>query len=145
MNTKMKIAGLAAPVLAMVVLGRLPAQAQSYQPYDGPVYQDYPSSYSTQPVQTYGQTYDRGYDQGYPDQAYDQGYRQGGYYDQGYDRGYQTRPASNNDGWVGLAVGAVAGALIVGALSDNDHDRGHRYRDRGHRRDDYRGHRGRRW
>jgi len=145
MNTKMKIAGLAAPLLAMVVLGGLPAQAQSYQTYDGPVYQDYPSSYSTQPVQTYGQTYDRGYEQSYPDQAYDQGYSQGGYYDQGYDRGYQTRPASNNDGWVGLAVGAVAGALIVSALSDNDHDRGHRYRDRGHRRDDHRGHRGRRW
>ena len=141
MNTKMKIAGLAAPVLAMVVLGGLPAQAQSYQPYDGPVYQDYPSSYSTQSVQTYGQSYDQSYDQGYPDQ----GYSQGGYYDPSYDRGYQTRPASNNDGWVGLAVGAVAGALIVSALSDNDHDRGHRYRDRGHRRDDYRGHRGRRW
>lgn len=139
MNTMMKITGLAAPLLAMTVLGALPVQAQSYQTYDGPVYQDYPSSYSTQPVQTYGQSYeqsyDRGYEQSYPDQAYDQG----------YDRGYQTRPASNNDGWVGLAVGAVAGALIVSALSDNDHDRGHRYRDRGHRRDDHRGHRGRRW
>jgi len=141
MNTRIKIAVLAAPLLAMTVMGAMPVQAQSYQPYDGPVYQDYPSNYSTQAVQTYGQPYDRGYDQGYADQ----GYSQGGYYDQGYDRGYQTRPASNNDGWVGLAVGAVAGALIVSALSDNDHDRGHRYRDRGHRRDHRGGHGGHRW
>ena len=145
MNTRIKIAGLAAPLFAMTVMGAMPVQAQSYQPYNGPVYQDYPSSYSTQPVQTQGY-YDQGYDgQGYASQGYDQG----GYYDQGYDRGYQTqtRPSNNNGAWVGVAVGAVAGALIVSALNDNRNDRGHHYRDRGHRGRDYNrgGHGGRRW
>lgn len=151
MNTRIKIAALAAPLLAMTVMGAMPVQAQSYQSYDGPIYQDYPSSYSTQSVQTYGQSYGQSYEPG----GYSQGYDQGGYYDQGYDRpdydrGYQGQPQSrpsNNNAWVGLAVGAVAGALVVSALNDNRHDRGHYYRDRGHRGRDHdrRGYGGRRW
>ena len=139
MNTILKIAGLAAPLAALTVLGAMPAQAQSSY-YDGPVYQDYPSTYQTQGYASQGYASQSVSGQGY----YDQG--SSGYYDQGYDRNYQSNQGSSSDGWVGLAVGAIAGALIVGALTDDDdhhyrRDRDHRgrdYRDRDHRRDDHR-------